>query len=132
MKLASIHYQYNILQMENLKTENPEWTEKWIQIQNKEIFYQHFLKGKSKKEILWLHPYKMYTYPLVEATTRVEVIWVAPVLELETAGAVEVEVLTPTEPDSQWTINLRFGTFFQTERKDKFTRMTTENFSSVK
>lgn len=35
----------------------------------------------------------MCTYPLLEATTTADAL----VLELETAGAVEVEVLTPAE-----------------------------------
>lgn len=38
---------------------------------------------------------KMYTYSLVEATTRADDVGVALELELKIAGAVEVEVLTP-------------------------------------
>jgi len=39
----------------------------------------------------------MCTYPLLEATTTADDNWVALVLELETAGAVEVDVLAPAE-----------------------------------
>lgn len=39
----------------------------------------------------------MYTYPLAEATTREDDIWVALVLALEVVGAAEAEVLITTK-----------------------------------
>lgn len=59
----------------------------------------------------------------MEATTTADDVWVALVLEVEIAGAVEVEALTPTESSIfHEQSNVRLETFFYKQKA--FTRET--------